>query len=72
MTKENFCKVWKDSTREEILNQYYYDYTELKETIDKALECIKEYEELTGLTVGITANLIFNLKYILQGEDKGE
>ncbi len=30
MTKEEFNKLWKDSTREEILNQYYYDYKELQ------------------------------------------
>lgn len=32
MTKEEFNKLWKDSTKEEILNQYYYDYKELQRT----------------------------------------
>lgn len=42
MTKEEFNKLWKDSTKEEILNQYYYDYKELqqKENI------IKEVREI--------------------------
>ena len=29
MSKEEFNKLWKDSTKEQILNQYYYDYEEM-------------------------------------------
>lgn len=49
MTKEEFNKVWKDTSREGILNQFYYDYKymqKLKEDINKVLEDIKEYKEL--------------------------
>lgn len=49
MTKEEFNKVWKDTSREGILNQFYYDYRymqKLKEDINKVLEDIKEYKEL--------------------------
>lgn len=42
MTKEEFNKLWKDSTKEEILNQYYYDYKELQRTNN----IIKEVREL--------------------------
>lgn len=41
ISKEDFNKVWKDSTREEILNQYYYDYIELR----KVYSIIKEAGE---------------------------
>lgn len=45
MTKEEFNKVWKDTSREGILNQFYYDYMymqKLKEDINKAIEYIDE------------------------------
>lgn len=29
MTKEEFIALWEGSTREEILNQFYYDYREM-------------------------------------------
>lgn len=41
MTKEEFNKVWKDTSREGILNQFYYDYRymqKLKEDINKAID----------------------------------
>lgn len=44
LTKEDFYWVWKDSDREEILNQYYYDYITLGEafdTIDAAIKFVK-------------------------------
>ena len=44
MTKEDFNKVWKDSSRESILNQYYYDYQDLRKCL-KILDKIKEYIE---------------------------
>lgn len=45
MSKEEFNKVWKNTSRENILNQYYYDYTylqKLKEAINKIIEILKE------------------------------
>lgn len=45
-TKEDFLHFWKDSSREAILNQYYYDYMfllKLKEDIEKAIEFIDEW-----------------------------
>jgi hypothetical protein len=41
ISKEDFNKLWKDSTREQILNQYYYDYIELR----KVYSIIKEARE---------------------------
>lgn len=41
ISKEDFNKVWKDSTREVILNQFYYDYIELR----KVYSIIKEVRE---------------------------
>ena len=35
MTKEEFNNLWKDSTKEQILNQYYYDYEEIRKILDK-------------------------------------
>ena len=42
MTKEEFNKLWEDSTKEQILNQYYYDYEEMI----KSHNIIKEAREL--------------------------
>jgi hypothetical protein len=41
VNEEDFNKLWKDSTREQILNQYYYDYIELR----KVYSIIKEARE---------------------------
>jgi len=70
MTKEDFNKVWKDSTKEEILNQYYYDYTELNETIDKAIEYLKN-REYDNNTCSVCSVMSDDLLQILKGEDKG-
>lgn len=38
VSRKNFNKVWKDSSRESVLNQFYYEHYELlkcKEVIDK-------------------------------------
>lgn len=46
VSKEDFLKVWKDSSREDILNQYYYDYTftrELCDKVNKAIEYIEKF-----------------------------
>ena len=42
MSKEEFERLWKDSTKEEILNQYYYDYIELMQRI-KIMRRTREY-----------------------------
>ena len=52
VSKKDFMKVWKDSSRESILNQFYYEHkilqeeynnwNELKDSLEKD---IKEYEE---------------------------
>lgn len=44
MSKEEFNKIWKDTSKKGILNQYYYDYMymkKLKEDINKAIEYIE-------------------------------
>ena len=33
VTKEEFNKVWKDSTKENILNQFYYEHNDLRELL---------------------------------------
>lgn len=45
ISKEDFNKVWKDSTREDILNQFYFEHNDLKRTLntlDKAIKYINE------------------------------
>lgn len=48
-TKEEFAWVWKDSSREAILNQFYYEHKELRDYIErneKAIEFIKQHCEI--------------------------
>ena len=45
ITKEKFYWVWRNSKRENILNQFYYEHYDLLEAlkrIDKAIDYIKE------------------------------
>ena len=35
ISKEDFMKVWKDTSRENILNQFYHDYKTLREEYEK-------------------------------------
>ena len=71
MSKEEFYKLWDDSTREDILNQYYYDRQELMNTIAKAIEKI-ESVRIYGLRSGKTliATLLNDVLHILKGSDK--
>ena len=69
ISKEDFNKVWKDSTREAILNQYYYDYIELRKVysiIKEAREYIEEHE-LNGNKISemLCGSEIVELKEIL-------
>ena len=44
-TKDDFLWVWKDSSVYDILDQYYWDYKELRNAyarIDKAIEYLKQ------------------------------
>lgn len=42
MNKDEFYKVWSESPRESILNQYYYDYQYLNK-LKQALNEIEKY-----------------------------
>lgn len=42
MNKEDFNKVWSESSRENILNQYYYDYIYMQQ-LKQALVNIEHY-----------------------------
>lgn len=46
MSKEDFIYVFRGSSREDILNQYYWDRKDLMDKIDKAIEYIKQYGNL--------------------------
>lgn len=37
ITKEQFNWVWKDSSRESILNQFYYEHIELRKMLEENL-----------------------------------
>lgn len=41
LKKEQFNKVMEGSTKEEILNQYYYDYKDLRTALEMLNEIIK-------------------------------
>ena len=73
MSKEEFNKVWKDTSKKGILNQYYYDYCymqKLKKDINKATEYIEE-NKLNGNKISemLCGSEIVKLLEILKGED---
>lgn len=54
MTKEEFDSVWKDSPREDILNQFYYEHMEIERLMDE-LEWYKQ--QCDDLEMEIRVNL---------------
>lgn len=73
MSEEEFYKLWEDSTREDILNQYYYDRKDLMDMIDKAIEYIENLEtEYESLSYGIVDYCKKELLDILKGSDSNE
>ena len=56
MKKENFEWFWKDSSRESILNQYFWDYLRLEEYKQALLkiESIIYNEEITAIEARIS------------------
>lgn len=56
MKKENFEWFWKDSSRESILNQYFWDYLKLEEYKQALLkiESITYNEEITAIEARIS------------------
>lgn len=81
MTKQDFYKVWKDSTKEDILNQYYYDYeylTELKQDIKKAITFCEDRSlwyincQYTKLNLHCVINTLSDIVDILKRSDENE
>lgn len=68
MTKENFNKLWSESSKEDILNQYYYDYT-YAQVLKQSLIDIKEY--VTKDIQECTYRQISKYQEILEIIDKG-
>ena len=57
VTKEEFNKVWKDSTKEDILNQFYYEHIAIR----KAIEYIENpRHEMSILTYQNLLNILQN------------
>lgn len=54
MTREEFDSVWKDSPREDILNQFYYEHMEIERLMDE-LEWYKQ--QCDDLEMEIRVNL---------------
>lgn len=63
ISKEEFMKVWKDSSRESILNQFYYDYKTLREVYDIWSE-FKKYIDKNKMVLNNPQILDFYLKMI--------
>ena len=71
MSKEDFIYVWRDSTREDILNQYYYDRKELMDTIDKAIEyTTKQMKKYEGYDRGF--EIVLSNIVIMLGSDSND
>lgn len=73
VSKEDFNKVWKDSSRENILNQFYYEHNELfriKKEVREYIEKIPNEDNSTESQKIAGTYVIRNV--ILEILDKGE
>ena len=75
VSKEEFNKVWKDSDKESILNQFYYEHIELRKMIDNFNELEKWIDEESKKTILSTGHLTClmmckNKLQELKGSDK--
>ena len=70
VSKEEFNKVFKDTSREGILNQFYYEHIELRKMIDNFNELEEEldrgYRDLFEHELVPGRELITNIKNYLQ------
>lgn len=86
ISKEDFEYVWKDSSRKNILNQFYWEHIELQK-INKEIEQLKEnnqnmqiemarcWQKIDKATEWVKKNMYYfprpdELLNILQGNDK--
>jgi len=56
ISKKDFFWVWADSSKRDILNQFYYDHIEMLEAyniINKAIEYIKDHYNLATKEEGV-------------------
>lgn len=79
VSKEDFNKVWKDSSRENILNQFYYEHNELFRIKKEVSEYIKnnklyneEYYTHNGDKYIKSVDDFLSRQYLLYLLDKGE
>lgn len=76
VTKEEFNKVWKDSTKEDILNQFYYEHIAIRKAIEYIKENTEEYRhdiDLKDKRLNIhTTQFINNLLNILQNGSEND
>lgn len=69
VSKEDFVKVWKDSSRESILNQFYYEYKTLQEEYNnwnELKEWLKSFQDYHIIQKGKCDN---EFNYALVEED---
>ena len=77
MTKEEFNWFWKDTTKEDVLNQFYYEHIQLREEIEKinkAIEYIKHsnllrQDQIYDNSCDMQGWEVKELLEILRGED---
>ena len=67
MTKEEFNKVWENSSREQILHQYYCDYMDMRNKINKVIEHLE-----MNIEHGCDATICEQIDFLntLTGSDK--
>lgn len=73
VSKEEFMKVWKDTSREGILNQFYYDYKTLREEYEKWNELkkwLEEQEQRAWDEVSSTFGYVLNKMQELEGKSE--
>lgn len=71
VSKEDFNKVWKDSSRENILNQFYYEHYELFRIKKEVSEFVEKWKYVDG-DGSVFFDINTNPDDLLKILDKGE
>lgn len=72
ISKADFNKVWKDSTKEDILNQFYYEHNDLRELLKEngnKEEVIKRQQETIDKAIEYIKDILYPIGTCVNGSD---
>ena len=67
LNKEQFIHVWRGSSREDILNQYYYDYEFTRDLCEEVTKLVDYLLKMEEITTGDYKNAIKDILHYVDG-----